>query len=172
MATCAPHGRRTPGPALALAILLVLGLAALALAAPQRVEQAAGGDCRACHGGEAVLPKDHPPTLGQKADDCAKCHGGPGGKTLRGRLSLAHGHALNGVACGDCHGAAREAVAQEKCLECHGPSDQLVKRSEGVKPNPHNSHYGPDMACDLCHKAHAKSEDYCAQCHDFKLIVP
>jgi cytochrome c oxidase cbb3-type subunit 3 len=33
-------------------------------------------------------------------------------------------------------------------------------------PNPHTSpHYGTELDCNLCHRQHAKSENYCAQCH-------
>lgn len=29
-----------------------------------------------------------------------------------------------------------------------------------------------DLACNLCHKAHAKSVNFCSQCHDWNYVVP
>jgi len=49
-----------------------------------------------------------------------------------------------------------------------------LQQEAGVKPsNPHTSpHYGMSLDCNLCHHQHAKSENYCSQCHKFDFKVP
>ncbi|MBL7250531.1 cytochrome c3 family protein [Alloalcanivorax marinus] len=85
-------------------------------------------------------------------------------------------HALNDVPCQACHGAAEPptAVATEQCLGCHGPLEDLGALTEKVSPtNPHSTPHGATFAeCDLCHRVHGPSENFCAQCHDFKFTVP
>jgi len=68
-----------------------------------------------------------------------------------------------------CHGNVKKPteVAHEKCMSCHDTT-KLAEKTASVKPkNPYNSpHYGKDADCNLCHHQHAKSENYCAQCHE------
>jgi hypothetical protein len=82
-----------------------------------------------------------------------------------------HLHAKAGLACAPCHGSALpkadDTVGNERCLACHGPMDALAKRSEPKElkdRNPHRSHLG-EVACTVCHKAHAESKVYCLDCH-------
>ena len=87
-----------------------------------------------------------------------------------------HGHLLAGVNCEKCHGNTKkqEAPAMEQCVACHGSTDKLVEKTKEVKLlNPHTSpHYGTNLDCNLCHHQHVKSENYCAQCHDFDFKAP
>jgi hypothetical protein len=106
--------------------------------------------------------------------DCQACHS-EGKMSLLGKIPASHVHLLSGVNCAACHGAGKpEPVAMEKCVSCHGPTAKLAEKSAGVKPsNPHISpHYGTDLDCNLCHHQHAKSENYCLQCHKFDFKVP
>lgn len=80
-------------------------------------------------------------------------------------------HAKASVSCANCHGkelpAPDTTVENNKCLECHGPMDKLAKKTEPAEfkdRNPHKSHLG-EVACTICHKAHAESKVYCLECH-------
>jgi len=140
----------------------------------KRLETAAPGDCAACHADQKVLPAEHVQTRDMAGDKCLECHK-PGETSLRAKMPLSHGHQLNGVGCADCHAdpTAAKPVGTEKCLSCHGSAAQMAKATAKLDPNPHDSpHYGPDLDCELCHHQHARSENFCAQCHDWKLIVP
>lgn len=145
--------------------------------APKRLENADAGDCAACHAPAAMLPKDHPATKGQDMNQCAQCHNGQKACLLPGKLPLSHLHGLQGVSCADCHGAGdRQALGTDKCLECHESGEAVAKLTvppDKIHHNPHLSpHYGTELDCELCHHAHAKSENYCAQCHDEQVVVP
>jgi hypothetical protein len=80
-------------------------------------------------------------------------------------------HARAGIACTQCHGKelpkADDTVENSRCLSCHGPLDQLAKKTEPKDfkdRNPHKSHLG-EIACTVCHKGHAASKVYCLECH-------
>jgi len=140
----------------------------------KRLETAAPGDCADCHADQKVLPAEHVQTKDLAGDKCAECHR-PGETSLRTKMPLSHHHQLNGVGCADCHDepAAAKPVGTEKCLSCHGSAAQVAEATAKLEYNPHDSpHYGPDLDCELCHHQHARSENFCAQCHDWKLIVP
>jgi len=86
-------------------------------------------------------------------------------------------HSAQGMGCPDCHGKVKKQtpVLTMKCLECHGDTKALAERTAKVKPtNPHdNRHYGTEADCGLCHREHAKSENFCLPCHDrFDFTVP
>ena len=170
-------------PVLAALVLLHLGAPessrALEKQAPKRLKDAAAGDCAACHGTASALPKDHPATKGQGLSQCAECHDGKKAVLLRGKIPLGHLHLLEGVSCTDCHGQGEaRAIARDKCLECHDSGEALAKLTmprDKKSLNPHESpHYGTELDCELCHHAHAKSENYCVQCHDHGVdaVVP
>lgn len=88
-------------------------------------------------------------------------------------------HAKASISCANCHGkdlpVLDATVENNKCLECHGPMDLLVKKSEPSDfkdRNPHKSHLG-DIACTVCHKGHQQSKVYCLECHQqFKMTIP
>lgn len=89
-------------------------------------------------------------------------------------------HGQKGIVCAQCHGKnlpkAEDTVEDVKCLDCHGPLEQLAQKT-GAKEdfknrNPHKSHLG-DLACTVCHKGHAESKVYCLDCHrNFKMKIP
>jgi len=134
------------------------------------------GDCAACHGDESVLPEGHVPTADMDTEGCLACHGKATPLTLRSKMPLSHFHSLSGVTCQDCHGENEtpQALSTEQCLICHGTLEDLAARTSDSKPeNPHSTPHGPTyVACDLCHKQHAKSENFCFECHDFEFVVP
>ena len=62
----------------------------------------------------------------------------------------------------------RTPPPSEACLNCHGPMQYLIKKTEGFKRNPHYTpHWGDTVPCYTCHKEHKKSELLCANsyCH-------
>jgi hypothetical protein len=80
-------------------------------------------------------------------------------------------HAKADVVCAGCHGKdlpkAGNTVENARCLVCHGPMDQLVRKTKpkNLKDlNPHESHL-ENIACTACHKGHTESKAYCLQCH-------
>jgi len=143
-------------------------------AKPKRVETAAPGDCGPCHGSVKMLPIDHVRTKDMTSTECANCHK-KGATSLRTKIPLSHTHRLSGVACCDCHEMPNSAgpLKTEKCLSCHGSFEEVADATNNLDPNPHNSlHWGKELDCDLCHHQHAKSENFCAQCHMWGLVVP
>ncbi|MBK9797717.1 MAG: cytochrome c3 family protein [Holophagaceae bacterium] len=85
-------------------------------------------------------------------------------------------HKAKGVSCADCHGKAKKKtfVSADRCLGCHGPVADLVKKTAAVKPeNPHDSpHWGPQMECTVCHRQHEKTVNWCNHCHVYGFKVP
>ena len=85
-------------------------------------------------------------------------------------------HKAKGVGCVDCHGTAKKKtfVPAQTCLRCHGPAEDLVKKTAAVKPeNPHDSpHWGPTMECNICHRQHEKPVNWCNHCHAYGFKVP
>jgi cytochrome b subunit of formate dehydrogenase len=143
--------------------------------APERLTDAKPGDCMACHaGGKQVLPKTHPDTKAMTMEQCMACHD-KDEVSLKSKMPTGHTHMLSGVSCQACHGkeADAERVSTKTCTACH-PTEGLSKTpGKGVfLPNPHTSHYGTEVDCDLCHRQHGKSEFMCADCHDFKNVTP
>jgi len=78
------------------------------------------------------------------------------------------------ISCADCHLTGNpKPLGTEDCLACHGSFEEIAGGTAKLDPNPHNSpHYGPELDCDLCHHEHSRSENFCAQCHEWELIVP
>ncbi|MGV8080160.1 MAG: cytochrome c3 family protein [Syntrophales bacterium] len=154
-------------------LMLVLAVGAVS-AAPKQVPGAKAGDCAACHGADKVLPDSHPGVKDMKWKDCQACHT-EGKMSLVGKMPGSHRHQFSGVNCAACHGTGQpEPLAMDKCVSCHGPTAKLAEKTAKVKPeNPHTSpHYGTELDCTLCHKQHAKNENYCNQCHKFDFKVP
>lgn len=85
-------------------------------------------------------------------------------------------HLGKDVGCVDCHGKGRIAAPAPSatCLSCHGPSEELVKKTAAVKPeNPHRSpHWGTAMECYVCHRQHQPAVNWCAHCHTFEGTAP
>lgn len=156
-------------------VLLVVAFTQVALAAPKLLPKARAGDCSACHGNEKVLPDSHPNTKTMNWQECKACHQA-GKMDLVGKMPGSHVHHLAGVNCVSCHGKTKkpEALSMDNCEACHGSTDKLAEKTAKVKPeNPHTSpHYGTTLDCNLCHHQHAKSDNYCNQCHSFNFTVP
>ena len=157
-------------------IVLVFWLshpAALEAAEAQNIATAVGGDCAACHDGNSMVPANHTPTKALKLTQCLACHKAQDPKLIN-TMPLSHAHQLSGVTCTKCHGETQPPapVTTETCVTCH-PIPELIEKTKLVEEaNPHNSHYGPDLACEMCHHAHKESEVFCNQCHSFEFVVP
>lgn len=82
---------------------------------------------------------------------------------------LADQHTSKGMVCSSCHqGANQKDVETKTCQSCHGDYDKLVKLTDKLEINPHESHLGePD--CKDCHHGHKQSSPACKQCHDFSI---
>jgi hypothetical protein len=88
-------------------------------------------------------------------------------------------HARADVSCAGCHATKLPqldaTVENKKCLECHGPMENLAKATEPAEfkdRNPHKSHLG-EIDCTVCHKAHGESKVYCLGCHQkFAMAIP
>ena len=160
---------------LCLAVLLLVGTAVSTMAAPKRIATAKPGDCAACHGSQKVLPQDHKDTKGMSYQGCLECHEKTGAQSLRTKLPGSHMHQLSGITCAKCHGKTKapKEVKMKQCVVCHS-TEKIVEKTAKVKPqNPHESpHYGTNLDCNVCHHQHAKSENFCSQCHKFDFVVP
>lgn len=161
---------------LLLAIAGIVGAQSVAAAPSQakRLTGIAATDCKSCHGGAKLLPDKHANIAGMTWEQCRGCHDSPT-KSLRKKLPLSHTHLLAGNTCQDCHGNAQApaALASDQCLSCHGSREAVVKLTKHLPHNPHTSpHYGPDLDCDACHRQHARSENFCAECHHWEMSVP
>ncbi|MCK9273561.1 MAG: cytochrome c3 family protein [Syntrophales bacterium] len=139
---------------------------------PTRVRDAKPGNCASCHK-EQVIPSAHPDTSGMNLTQCLSCHKEEDPK-LTNTFPLSHSHLLSGVSCAGCHGEADppEFVGTGTCLGCHKTEDLVAATKDVKDANPHDSHYGPELDCDLCHHAHKESENFCNQCHEFDFVVP
>jgi hypothetical protein len=170
-------GRTGLRPILVLLICfgLILPCTKYLSAAPKVNPKAKAGDCAACHKKDKVLPEGHPDTKAVNWQSCKACHR-EGDIVLTGKVPGSHIHQLSGLTCTSCHGKAKkkEALKMEKCVSCHGDTDKLAEKTAKVKPeNPHTSpHYGTSLDCNLCHHQHAKSENFCSQCHNFNFKAP
>ncbi|MEN6472703.1 MAG: cytochrome c3 family protein [Syntrophaceae bacterium] len=158
-----------------LSLLLFRDAAAADTNAPKRLSNVQAGDCAACHaGGKQVLPGKHPATKGMDLQACMACH--PKDKEpITFKMPSSHAHMLTGITCQTCHGKTLpySQVDMKTCTVCHSIEKLASVPARGTfLPNPHNSHYGTDVECSLCHHQHAKSEYMCLQCHDFKNVTP
>jgi len=85
-------------------------------------------------------------------------------------------HKAGGVGCEGCHGKEEPAfVPSERCLACHGgTAAALAQKTAAAEPeNPHASpHWGGRMGCDVCHRQHEQTVDWCSHCHSFHFQVP
>jgi hypothetical protein len=131
-------------------------------------------------------------------ESCAKCHMiKPYVESWKNSDFLAHKHQKAGVGCLECHQVTLQQqkdhltkskkkayktpleereYGNEACFSCHGSYKDLIERTKnfgdrGLPKNPHKSHYG-EIDCNMCHKAHRTSIDYCSQCHQSGLNKP
>ncbi len=136
---------------------------------------AQAGDCMACHaGGKQVIPGKHPATKGMNLQACLACHKQDDVR-LTDKMPSSHAHMLAGISCQACHGAKPpyDEVEMKTCTACHATEKLAAAPArDHFLPNPHNSHYGTEVECSLCHHQHKKSEYMCTQCHDFKNVTP
>ena len=82
----------------------------------------------------------------------------------------------------NCHKQADpkdyKALSADECLSCHKSYDALAERSGhlGYDDNVHASPHYPKMDCNLCHRSHKPSQNYCVMCHSQdsmkKILVP
>ena len=124
--------------------------------------------------------------MAQRPEYCATCHlMQPYVDSWKDSTYLASTHGKLGIPCQVCHAQtmgdlAGEVVStvrhsydeplkeiklpKEDCLRCHGSYQVLAERTKGLRLNPHASHLG-ELDCQVCHKMHKESIDYCSQCH-------
>jgi len=155
-------------------VLLLFNFSRAAVNSPQRLAGVQAGNCSACHEGQSVLPGTHADTKGMSLKDCMMCHA-KDKVSIRAKMPTSHVHMLSGVSCETCHGKKKpfETMDYGACVACHSTENLAKVPAKGhTMPNPHNSHYGTDVDCSLCHFQHKKSEFMCSQCHDFKNVTP
>lgn len=144
------------------------------IASIMRIEGVEPGDCKGCHRTQMVQPLKHVDTKGMESSVCAECHK-EGYTSLRAKIPLGHIHLLNGISCKECHSNPNgvKALSTDDCLDCHDSREKMAEATSDLDPNPHNSpHYGTSLDCELCHKQHGRSENFCSQCHDWGMQVP
>jgi nitrate/TMAO reductase-like tetraheme cytochrome c subunit len=104
----------------------------------------------------------------------------------------AHAHAAQDVTCLECHvpttqqqvdellvyvqgdftvPLAEREYGNDFCFDCHESNehtsyDEVAQLTSGLELNPHSSHLVGQIDCNLCHKMHDPSADYCAYCHE------
>jgi cytochrome c nitrite reductase small subunit len=123
---------------------------------------------------------------------CATCHiMDPYLESWQSSDYGAYSHAVEDVACLDCHEPTldqqvHEVVVymtgdyqvpleerefpEEFCFDCHEPNEhtsyeQVIQLTAGFELNPHDSHLVGEIVCNVCHKMHDASDDYCGYCH-------
>ncbi len=152
---------------------------------------AAMGLCMIAPAGANRLNAAEKAVYQEDPESCAKCHMiKPYVETWKASDFLVNRHAKAGIGCMECHQLPiqqqKENVAKSEknaykapleerefgndlCFRCHGSYKEIIERTKdfkakGLAKNPHDSHYG-EIDCNLCHKAHRVSVDYCSQCH-------
>ncbi len=91
-------------------------------------------------------------------------------------------HEKLGFTCKNCHKESDpkdyKALSTNECLSCHKSYSNLAELSAhlGYDDNIHSSPHYPKMDCNICHKSHKQSTNYCVMCHSQdsmkKLLVP
>ena len=138
-----------------------------------KIEEQTVNGCISCHSKERVLPESHAPIDGLLLEQCLGCHNEDETK-LTNKIPLSHTHRLNGISCADCHGERTppQKIGSKACGVCHDIVNLVEQTKTVAEANPHDSHYGSELTCNLCHHIHSKSENFCRECHDFQFIVP
>ncbi|SEM15355.1 Cytochrome b subunit of formate dehydrogenase [Syntrophus gentianae] len=158
-----------------IGVLLFFPFSGAAANSPKRLANVQPGDCQACHeGGKKVLPENHMNTKGMKLKSCVTCHA-KDKISIKSKMPTSHAHTLAGITCEKCHGQKTPftKIEYEVCVACHSTEGLAKVPAKGpTLPNPHNSHYGTEVDCSLCHFQHKKSEFMCSQCHSFKNVTP
>ncbi len=156
-------------------ILFFFSFSSSAANSPKRLSNVQPGDCLVCHEeGKRVLPSNHADTRGMKLKTCMVCHA-KDKISIKSKMPTSHVHTLSGVSCDECHGQKPpfEKMEYRICVTCHSSEGLAKIPAKGPSlPNPHNSHYGKEVDCSLCHFQHKKSEYLCLKCHNFKNITP
>ena len=82
-------------------------------------------------------------------------------------------HIKLGLPCATCHGDGKKeeytSTIYDSCLTCHGPAEELAQKTAhlGKYDNIHDSaHWGKELACSTCHRAHQPTRNLCVQCHE------
>ncbi len=82
-------------------------------------------------------------------------------------------HNKLGLACADCHKEKNKAEysnsVNKGCSSCHGKPEEIADKTGhlGHLNNIHNSpHWGNEINCNMCHKAHKPTQNLCLQCHE------
>ncbi|MBI9045761.1 MAG: cytochrome c3 family protein [Anaerolineaceae bacterium] len=60
-------------------------------------------------------------------------------------------------------------VSKETCLKCHRSYEEMTLRTADLERNPHDGHWGT-LECNICHKSHEASTNYCSGCHDVEVV--
>lgn len=91
-------------------------------------------------------------------------------------------HEELGFTCKNCHKENNQKdykpLSTNECLSCHKSYLNLAELSGhlGYDDNIHSSPHYPKMDCNICHKSHEQSINYCAMCHSQEsmknLLVP
>ena len=104
------------------------------------------------------------------------------GKFNKQNYPIKSHHDKLGFDCKNCHKQADpkdyKALSADECLSCHKSYDALAERSGHLEydDNVHASPHYPKMDCNLCHRSHKPSQNYCVMCHSQdsmkKILVP
>ncbi len=80
-------------------------------------------------------------------------------------------HKTLNLACTDCHLEKNESdyssAMSTSCFNCHGSYEKL-KEATGHLGHNNNIHAAPhfgSLDCDMCHKAHKPTVNFCVSCH-------
>jgi len=90
------------------------------------------------------------------------------GAAWAGDGGVAESHMRKGLSCTSCHGEVKQyaPVQKAQCVACHDTKTLAAKTAKVAPTNPHeNRHYGTEADCNLCHRAHQPSVNFCADCH-------
>jgi hypothetical protein len=81
-------------------------------------------------------------------------------------------HLESGLTCIDCHQSdtPTDKAPVSACNSCHGTYTEIAELTQGIDPNPHDSHQG-EIDCDKCHRSHQPSVNYCSECHEYEFNV-
>jgi len=80
-------------------------------------------------------------------------------------------HKELGMGCESCHEDAQPKAAPAEpgkaCAACHGPMEEVAKKTGELFPNPHDNHItqANEVDCTECHKGHKADATPCQNCH-------
>ena len=150
-------------------LVLVIGIAA-AIGGMAVIEQSDTNPafCGTCHVMQAnvnsYLTSNHLDNVHQQAGvQCKECHDYPLMAEIASGVNYMTGNYE--VVSADNPALAKRTFGEEMCTKCHGTMEQVARKTDYLKFNPHDAEAMGSFTCSDCHVSHGAQIDTCGECH-------